>query len=101
MRRARGVEILLTALIVLGVFVTTVFGALIGYDFGGHTGATGGALIVVFVANLRLVPHAYPPGHRPYARYALATLLLALFVTIVLAWYAVTKTRFASTGAPS
>lgn len=112
-RRGRAVEIVLAALITLGVaFLVAVVVSIVAYladpEFGtdAETGAADVPAILAGLAawlsaNVVLVTRAYPPGKRPWFTYTVLTLLVAIFATAFLAWCVVTKTKWTRPGAIS
>jgi uncharacterized protein UPF0547 len=112
-RRSRAVEVLLTALIVLGVAVVALgVASIVAYAADPNLGTdaeTGAAdvpaicagLAAWLCANVLLLTRAYPPGRRPWFSYTLFTLLAAIVATTFLAWHAVTRKKWAEAGFPS
>ena len=107
-RRSRAVEVLLTALIVLGVAVFALgVASVVAYAADPNIGTdaeTGAAdvpavcagLAAWLCANVVLLTRAYPPGRRPWFTYTLFTLLAAIVATTFLGWHAVTRKKWAA-----
>jgi hypothetical protein len=112
-RRSRAVEVVLTALITLGVaFVALVVASIVAYAADPNVGTdaeTGAAdipaisagLAAWLCANVVLLTRAYPPGRRPWFTYTVFTLLAAIVATTFLAWHAVTRKKWLEAGLPS
>lgn len=111
-RRGRAVEVLLTALITVGVAsASLVVASIVAYAADPNVGTeaeTGAAdvpaisagLAAWLCANVVLLTRAYPPGRRPWFIYTVFTLLAAIVATVFLAWHTVTRKKWVEAGVP-